>query len=146
MKGPLRRVLTLSVLSMAFELMRYRCRRTDEWFQALRSVDGFRTLARLKLDDPTRIKIAILDTGLDRNHPFVREHKARIKAVCDWVDSDGLNDDDFSGDEVGHGTHVAFIILANVPNADVFVARISKTRALKHRHTLPVAKVSPALA
>ncbi|KIW33855.1 uncharacterized protein PV07_00671 [Cladophialophora immunda] len=116
------------------------CSHTDRWFDALHAADSFRTLKRLSLDDTTRVRIAILDTGLDRNHGLVREHKERIRAVCDWVDGDGSNDDDWSGDEVGHGTHIACIILANAPNADVFIARISKTRALRHRHTLPVAK------
>jgi len=63
------------------------------------------------------IKIAVLDTGIDRDHP---ELKGKVTAQADFVNIDGLDAAEFIGDykgyddapddEVGHGTHVSGII------------------------------------
>ena len=63
------------------------------------------------------IKIAVLDTGVNLDHP---ELIGKITDRADFVDLEGLNTSDFIGDftqydkvpedEVGHGTHVAGII------------------------------------
>ena len=65
------------------------------------------------------IKVAVLDTGVDMNH---RELAGKIGKCFDWVDLEGLDTTDFVGrtkgldaaveDEVGHGTHVAGILVA----------------------------------
>jgi thermitase len=66
--------------------------------------------------DP-RINVAVLDTGVNLDHPEVRR---RVVKRADFVNLDGLDTTDFIGDyadaddvpedEVGHGTHVAGII------------------------------------
>lgn len=63
------------------------------------------------------IKIAVLDTGVNLDHP---ELKGALVQGADFVDLDGLKTSDFIGDitgsddipedEVGHGTHVSGII------------------------------------
>lgn len=63
------------------------------------------------------VKVAILDTGVDLDHP---ELEAQIRERKDVVDFEGLDTSSFLGDlfeaddepedEVGHGTHVAGII------------------------------------
>lgn len=63
------------------------------------------------------IKVAILDTGVDRDHP---ELQGRVVASADFVDLEGLDTSEFIGDtlqadaeaddEIGHGSHVAGII------------------------------------
>ncbi len=73
--------------------------------------------ARLFSDGHPDVKIAILDTGLNLDHP---EIKHRVAAKADFVDLAGLDTADFVGDvlncdeipedEVGHGTHVGGII------------------------------------
>jgi subtilisin family serine protease len=67
----------------------------------------------------SRVKIAVLDTGVDLDHP---ELKGRIAQGADFVNLEGLDTrgfvgdftgyDDVPDDEVGHGTHVAGIIAA----------------------------------
>jgi subtilisin family serine protease len=63
------------------------------------------------------IKVAVLDTGANLDHP---ELQGKIVKRADFVDLEGLNTSDFVGDikgyddvpedEVGHGTHVSGII------------------------------------
>jgi subtilisin family serine protease len=65
------------------------------------------------------INIAVLDTGVNMNH---RELAGKIGRRFDWVDLEGIDTTDFVGrikgldavveDEVGHGTHVAGILVA----------------------------------
>lgn len=55
------------------------------------------------------IRVAVLDTGIDLDHP---EFSGQIYAQADVVDNDGSADDD-----TGHGTHVAGIIAAKADNS-----------------------------
>lgn len=85
------------------------------------------------------ITVAILDTGVDLNHP---EYSDALLPGYDFVDIlDGANEfiGDFLGadpipeDEVGHGTHVAGIIAAkgqNMPRGVVPRCRILPVRVL----------------
>jgi len=88
-----------------------------------------------------RIKIAILDSGVDSRHtemaqniiqPYpldcTKETKARIKsendcrAIKKWQ---GFPDTlDPCQDRVGHGTHIASVILRTAPHAALYIARI----------------------
>jgi len=75
------------------------------------------------------VTIAVLDTGVDINHPELRD---RITKRMDFVDLNGLDTTDFVGDflglddvpqdEVGHGTHVSGIIGARGLKMDEGVA------------------------
>jgi subtilisin family serine protease len=89
--------------------------------------------------DP-RVKVAILDTGVDSAHP---ELAHAIEAQADFVNLDGLDTTGFIGDisgydqaaddEVGHGTHVAGIIAARgdkIPKGVAPACRIIAVRTL----------------
>jgi len=75
------------------------------------------------------VTIAVLDTGVDINHPELRD---RVTKRMDFVDLNGLDTTDFVGDflglddvpqdEVGHGTHVSGIIGARGLKMDEGVA------------------------
>ena len=75
------------------------------------------------------VTIAVLDTGVDINHPELRD---RVTKRMDFVDLNGLDTTDFVGDflglddvphdEVGHGTHVSGIIAARGLKMDEGVA------------------------
>lgn len=54
------------------------------------------------------IRVAVIDTGVDADHPDLA---GQIVAQADTVDNDDSADDD-----IGHGTHVAGIIAANANN------------------------------
>ncbi|MEZ6133389.1 MAG: S8 family serine peptidase [Pirellulaceae bacterium] len=73
--------------------------------------------AHLHTDGVPQVKVAILDTGVEANHP---ELAGQISQTADFVDFAGLETTSFIGDlidadedaadEVGHGTHVAGIL------------------------------------
>lgn len=69
-----------------------------------------------------RIKVAILDTGIDMKHPDVHlkrqriiEHKSFIGGEATW-------------DKSGHGTHIAGIMLDLTNNVDLYIAKFTDSR------------------
>ena len=83
-----------------------------------------------------RIRIAILDTGVDCEHPYIATNWAPGEAANNY----GKFYKDFTAnpavdtkprDECGHGTHVAGIILRLAPYAELYVARIFRNEDLR---------------
>ena len=93
--------------------------------------------------DDRRFKIAIIDTGLDRDHADfkqarTKEFKGDAGNVADPAPGEKPQNDRILGwrnfcpdkleDDVddldGHGTQVAGIILRLAPNADLYIARV----------------------
>jgi subtilisin family serine protease len=83
------------------------------------------------------VRIAILDTGVDGNHPDIYSHWKQIKKVRSWVGEMAktiYGDGEMSQkvirrihqDENGHGTHTTALVLKIAPTADIFIARIAK--------------------
>ena len=71
-----------------------------------------------------RVRIAVLDTGVDRNHPDMDSE--RIQSVRSWVNGkNGEEEDPPASDESGHGTHITGILLDLAPDADIYVAQIA---------------------
>lgn len=67
------------------------------------------------------VQVAVLDTGVDRNHPDL---KGRIKATKDFTESNDVTD------VHGHGTHVAGTIAGSgpepgtAPDADLLIGKV----------------------
>jgi hypothetical protein len=57
-----------------------------------------------------RIRIAVLDTGIDLDHLRIAKSKAKILGCCSWV-----TDNPSMGDICGHGTHIASVIMRMAP-------------------------------
>jgi len=78
--------------------------------------------------DGTGITIAIIDTGVDFNHPDLAgfESNGKIAGGYDFVDND-----DIPNDTAGHGTQVAGVLVAEgnltgiAPKSKIFVYRVS---------------------
>ncbi|KAK7932570.1 hypothetical protein PG985_003282 [Apiospora marii] len=67
------------------------------------------------------VKIAILDTGVDLNHPDMQACGERIKAKLSWR-RDGVRTTVHDLD--GHGTFITSLLLDYAPDADIYVAKI----------------------
>jgi len=74
------------------------------------------------------VKVAVIDTGIDYEHPDLRRNYAGGYDVIDG-DQDPLETTDVRGEGTIHGTHVAGIIAANgklrgmAPEADIYAYR-----------------------
>jgi hypothetical protein len=67
------------------------------------------------------VKIAVLDTGMDTDHGSLQAHEDQIQARYNGT---GIGPPDDITDRLGHGTHVAGIILQYCPHAELYIAKI----------------------
>lgn len=80
------------------------------------------------------IKVAVLDTGIDFEHGFIKgamKKPRRIKATRDFVDK-GNNIQDFHG----HGTHVAALLLKVAPDAQLYIAKVANGGKIPASHNI----------
>ncbi|PMD49853.1 subtilisin-like protein [Hyaloscypha bicolor E] len=79
---------------------------------------------------PGRVRIAILDTGIELPGEGSWAYEDRIREQKSWVADDDCDTFLQRGDRDldGHGTHGAALLLQVAPEADIFVARIFKDR------------------
>jgi subtilisin family serine protease len=82
------------------------------------------------------IRIAVLDSGVYCSDPMIRGATARIIDRRNWVG--GLDDDD----TYGHGTHVARLLLATAPAADIYIGKICNGKVMNDEYMPGIAKVS----
>lgn len=106
--------------------------------RASREAIGLPEAQRHSTGDPS-ITIAVLDTGVDLQHPEIQQTLLPGRDFVDIIDGatrflgDFLEADDIPDDEVGHGTHVAGIIAARglaMPRGVVPSCRILPVRVL----------------
>jgi hypothetical protein len=84
---------------------------------AKRWIVGFKALRKNKtgLHCEPRIKVAVLDTGVDNTHPDIRGNICNHKSFIGY---------DATKDRSGHGTHIAGIILDLTTNVDLYVGQV----------------------
>lgn len=100
---------------------------TADWKKRLRKQNLMYGIGR---EPSAKIRIAILDTGIDKSHPQVlREwyheatnHEGRIRDFKDFVHGDTPKD------VSGHGTHIAGIILDLSSNTHVYIGRVVESQ------------------
>lgn len=85
-----------------------------------------------------RVKIALIDTGVDLEDPFISPEveSGRIKG-CSWVGEE----DDIS-DSCGHGTHLVRLVLKVNKSADILVAKVSKGKSFTPKNTQNIVEVT----
>jgi len=76
-------------------------------------------------DQGPRIKVAILDTGLDLQHPELGSFRGQIKDYQSFLPPERQQPP--FADTHGHGTHVAGLLLRTAPHSDVYIAQIADT-------------------
>ncbi|KAI2484612.1 Intracellular serine protease [Pyrenophora tritici-repentis] len=83
------------------------------------------------LDLAEPVRIAILDSGLDPENPFLIEDQQlanpRIKEARSFVHGTEPHD---IRDEIGHGTHALGLLLKVAPCAEIYVAKIAQRETL----------------
>jgi subtilisin family serine protease len=100
----------------------------------------FRNPGYVQSQNTKPIKIAVLDTGVDVTHSFIKgamKKPQRIKTTRSFVD--GVKD---TQDSHGHGTHVAALLLKVAPDAHLYIARVASGGKIPAHHN--IADVSPA--
>ncbi|KAK1252176.1 hypothetical protein MKX08_003363 [Trichoderma sp. CBMAI-0020] len=75
------------------------------------------------------VRIAVLDTGLDRSHHDFEAQERRIQGAKLFSYDCQQEDDVF--DCCGHGTHVAGLLLDFAPDAELYIAKISDLEPAK---------------
>ncbi|KAH0441203.1 hypothetical protein CcaCcLH18_02113 [Colletotrichum camelliae] len=71
---------------------------------------------------PRKIRIAVLDTGIDRKDKMIKAAMGRkIVETRSFVDDD-------CEDTYGHGTHVTRLLIAMAPSAEIYVAKITDNK------------------
>jgi subtilisin family serine protease len=87
----------------------------------------------------TRIKVCVIDTGLDERHPAIQAAKT-FKAIKErrsfMVQSNGT--EDFSG----HGTHMVELILKSSANVEIYIAKIADDATVPQDEIEIIADVS----
>ncbi|HMN30150.1 MAG TPA: S8 family serine peptidase, partial [Caldilineaceae bacterium] len=80
--------------------------------------------------------VAVLDTGIDRNHPVFTN---RLLAGWDMVADDADPQEESNGLAWGHGTHVAGIIAHLAPDSELLPVRVLDANGLGNTFTLAYA-------
>src|SRR5436305_10728348 len=97
-----------------------RAKWAEEWFARL-SASVQRVVAINQTPD-CRVRIAILDTGVNKEHPDIARH-IKDKTIIGWK---GFPDSlDPLGDKNGHGTHGASVLIRTAPHATLLIVRVA---------------------
>ena len=70
------------------------------------------------------IKVAVIDSGIDLNHPVFAGKLSASAEFWDYVGNDATPQDETGGSGYGHGTAVAGIILQVAPRATILPIRV----------------------
>ena len=91
------------------------------------------------LRDSPAVRIAVLDTGIDKKHPFIKGAlwRKRIKATKSFVSGDESVNDTF-----GHGTYIASLLLKVAPDVQLYVAKIATSEDIPEDHNIGEVKSS----
>ncbi|MBK9135396.1 MAG: S8 family serine peptidase [Betaproteobacteria bacterium] len=73
------------------------------------------------------VRVAVLDTGVDRRHPALATRLLRGFDFVDW-DPDPSEEHDPLADTYGHGTHVAGLVALAAPGARIMPLRVLDAR------------------
>lgn len=87
-----------------------------------------------------RIKVAIIDSGVKKNHSSIRGARkvgGQIKQCRNFLTTDP-ND---WNDDFGHGTLVSLLLMEVAPEVEIFVAKVSDSKYIQKDKLHCIAKV-----
>ncbi|KAI0544648.1 hypothetical protein F4679DRAFT_564149 [Xylaria curta] len=118
-----------------------RAKASDKWIENVKKIIHDRIGKIAELPSSRRVRVALLDTGIDLKHAYFdgEYSSGRIKSVRSWVDGKAGAEDQHGGDESGHGTFIASLMLKLGPNIDLYIARVSKSRRFRKGTALNIA-------
>ena len=91
-------------------------------------------------ETPRRVRIAVIDTGVDFGHAGIADakEKGRIREEwChSWVGADAKDEDD----EL-HGTNCAYLLHKSAPEADIYIEKVFNQNAVRYYEAKNIAKV-----
>lgn len=96
------------------------------WLRDLKKISELVEHKRRECAVSAAVRVAILDTGLNREFPAFRAKSGLMKSIIeerDFVNPDALT----ITDTFGHGTLVARLLMECAPGADIIVARVAKS-------------------
>jgi subtilisin family serine protease len=70
------------------------------------------------------ITVAVIDSGIDLNHPAFKNRLVAASQMWDWVDNDAVPQEKSGGEGYGHGTSVAGIVAQVAQNAKIMPLRV----------------------
>jgi hypothetical protein len=108
----------------------YRIKKASQWFARLEQKHIQDSLPP-RPAKPQRIKIAVLDTGIDLNNDWISQKRGRVQC---WPTNGACADQD------GHGTQVAYLILLLAPHVQVHVAKVSQSGLLQDANITAIAE------
>ena len=89
------------------------------------------------MQTPEKIRIAVLNTGIDLTDPMIKPAMPYIIDKRSWVGSP-----ESYMDRYGHGTHVTRLLLHMAPAAEIYVAKISDDKGVRPKDMSRIAGVS----
>ncbi|RAO64679.1 uncharacterized protein BHQ10_000691 [Talaromyces amestolkiae] len=92
------------------------------WIDRLKVISGYVLRCQRLAKVTTRIRVAILDTGCNRDIPIF-QNATISDCFKDWKDF--AADSQISVDTFGHGTFMACLLLQVAPIVDLYIARIA---------------------
>lgn len=99
-----------------------------KWLKNLQMIGAEVGRRRRKEEIKTPIRVAILDSGLDRDSPAFKSKKSLLESIAaekDFVGTDPLGAS--TGDKFGHGTFMARLVMESIaPGVEILVARVAQ--------------------
>jgi hypothetical protein len=115
---------------LLFNSNHYICSRkaSKKWFKDYTAaLDGL--IDRIKYSpqmNASRIKIAVLDIGVDWEDSFIRGARERLKGWRNWANNQQeLDKREQVHNASGHGTHMAALLLKTSPESDVYIGQVA---------------------
>jgi len=94
------------------------------WPEDLKKISALVAAKRRQHQIRTPVRVAILDTGLNKNMAIFKEKPQLLKCVTDEIDYVDPGCD--MTDAFGHGTLMARLVMECAPGAEILVARVAR--------------------